>query len=52
MKNCVVFFDSSKAFDKVWHNGLLFKMKNHFFDKFIIIWITEFLWIKEIIKLK
>jgi hypothetical protein len=43
MKNCVVFFDISKAFDKVWHNGLLFKMKNHFFDKFIIIWIAEFL---------
>jgi hypothetical protein len=43
MKNCVVFFDISKAFDKVWHNGLLFKMKNHFFDNFIIIWIAEFL---------
>ena len=22
MKNCVVFFDISKAFDKVWHLGL------------------------------
>ena len=26
-KNCVVFFDISKAFDKVWHLGLLYKMK-------------------------
>ena len=24
----VVFFDISKAFDKVWHKGLLFKKKN------------------------
>ncbi len=43
MKNCVVFFDISKAFDKVWHHGLLFKLKSHFFEKFIIIWIAEFL---------
>jgi hypothetical protein len=43
MKNCVVFFDISKAFDKVWHYGLLFKLKSHFFEKFIIIWIAEFL---------
>ena len=43
MKNCVVFFDISKAFDKVWHNGLLYKMKKHFFEKFIIVWVAEFL---------
>jgi hypothetical protein len=27
----------------VWHYGLLFKLKSHFFEKFIIIWIAEFL---------
>ena len=43
MKNCVVFFDISKAFDKVWHSGLLFKLKNHKFDKYLIVWVAEFL---------
>ncbi len=43
MKNCVIFFDISKAFDKVWHNGLLFKLISHKFDKYIISWINELL---------
>jgi hypothetical protein len=43
MQNCVIFFDISKAFDKVWHNGLVFKLINHKFDKYIISWISEFL---------
>ena len=43
MKNCVIFFDISKAFDKVWHDGLLFKMISHKFDKCIISWVNEFL---------
>jgi hypothetical protein len=25
-KNCVIFFDISKAFDKIWHNGLISKL--------------------------
>ena len=24
-----IFFDISKAFDKVWHHGLLFKLKTY-----------------------
>ena len=43
MKNCVIFFEISKAFDKVWHNGLLFQMISHKFDKYIISWINELL---------
>jgi hypothetical protein len=43
MKNCVIFFDISKAFDKVCHNGLLFKLICHKFDKYIISWINELL---------
>ena len=41
MKNCDVFFDISKVFGKVRQYGLLFKLKNHNFEKFIIIWIAE-----------
>jgi hypothetical protein len=25
---CMVFLDFSKAFDKVWHKGLLYKLKS------------------------
>lgn len=27
-KNCVIFFDIAKAFDKICHNGHLHKLKN------------------------
>jgi len=51
MKNCVIFFDISKSFDKVWHKGLLFKMMNHKFDKYIINCLMNFIK-REISKLK
>lgn len=41
--SCVVFFDISKAFDKVWHNGLLYKMHKYKFKQHIINWIANFL---------
>ena len=37
------FFDISKAFDKVWHNGLLFKLENLGVCKVIKKWIAAFL---------
>jgi hypothetical protein len=42
-KNCVIFFDISKAFDKIWQNGLLFKMKSLKFKDSIIKWLYHFL---------
>jgi retron-type reverse transcriptase len=47
MRNCVIFFDISKAFDKVWHNGVLFNMMKHKFDKYIIRWVNEFLYMRN-----
>jgi hypothetical protein len=42
-KSCVIFFDISKAFDKVWHDGLIFKLRKANFKDFIIKWIQAFL---------
>ena len=28
LETCGVFLDTSKAFDKVWHQGLIFKLKS------------------------
>ena len=30
-----VFLDISKAFDKVWHDGLLFKLRRNFFGNYL-----------------
>ena len=40
--NCTIFFDTSKAFDRVWQLGLLFKMKKLNFNSYIIIWLFYF----------
>ena len=42
-KNCIIFFDICKAFDKVWHRGLLYKLKKLKFSSKIILWVKEFL---------
>ena len=39
----VVFLDISKAFDLVWHNGLLYKLKHHGIQGHILHFIKSFL---------
>ena len=39
----MVFGDISKAFDKVWHAGLLFKLKNMGITEELLTWISNYL---------
>ena len=40
---CLIFLDISKAFDKVWHNGLLFKIKKCGISGKLLSWIENYL---------
>ena len=40
LKEQIVFGDISKEFDKVWHTGLLFKLKNMGITEKLLIWIS------------
>jgi hypothetical protein len=40
---CSIFFDIAAAFDKVWHDGLIYKLIKITFPEYIICWIIEFL---------
>ncbi len=40
---CMVFCDISKAFDRVWHKGLLFKLKQYGIPTFMIKWFQSYL---------
>lgn len=42
-KACGVVFDIAKAFDKVWHNGLIFKLHEYKLPWKLGQWITNFL---------
>jgi exonuclease III len=43
-KKCLgIFFDIAKAFDKVWHKGLIFKMIDSKIPRYIIYWTQAFL---------
>jgi len=39
----MVFLDISKAFDRVWHKGLLFKMKKLGLNNLLLKWIKSYL---------
>ena len=38
---CMVFCDVSKAFDRVWHKGLIFKLKQLGIDDNLLEWISD-----------
>ena len=40
---CMVFLDVSKAFDRVWHRGLIFKLRQYGIDGDLLTWITDYL---------
>ena len=39
----MVFCDVSKAFDKVWHKGLIFKLRQYGIDGDLLNWISDYL---------
>ena len=40
---CTIYFYIASAFDKVWHEGLIYKLIKLNFPRFMICWIHEFL---------
>jgi len=40
---CMVFCDISKAFDRVWHKGLVFKLKQNGINGSLLSWIDSYL---------
>jgi hypothetical protein len=40
-KLCSIFFDIASAFDKVWHNGLIFKLIKLKFSDHLVSWIFD-----------
>ena len=41
--SCMVFCDISKAFDRVWLKGLLFKLRQYGIDDGVLVWISSYL---------
>ena len=43
MFSCIVFCDVSKAFDSVWHKGLLFKLRQNGIEGKLLEWLNSYL---------
>ena len=43
MFSCIVFCFVSKAFDRVWHKGLLFKLRQNGIDGKLLEWLNSYL---------
>ena len=41
--SCIVFCDVSKAFDRVWHRSLLFKLRQNGIDGKLLQWLNSYL---------
>ena len=41
--SCIVFCDTPKAFDRVWHSGLLFKLEEHGLGDGLLNWFKNYL---------
>ena len=41
--NCQIFCDISKAFDRVWHRGLLLKLENYGINGHLLQWFEDYL---------
>ena len=41
--SCIVFFDISKAFDRIWHKDILFKLKENGIGDSLLLWMTSYL---------
>ena len=40
---CAIFCDISKAFDRVWHEGFLFKLKSAGVSRSLLTWFSDYL---------
>ena len=40
---CMIFCDLSKAFDRVWHNGLIFKLQTYGISGKLLQWFKSYL---------
>ena len=43
METRAIFLDISKAFDKVWHKGLIYKLRQYSFSGNLLALLTDFL---------
>ena len=41
--SCIVFCDASKAFDRVWYKGLIFKLRQYGIGGDLLYWISDYL---------